>query len=202
MNKLTVYLVRHGETSFNAEGNKYCGRTDVALNEVGKKQAENLCSYFKDTHIDVAFSSPLKRANSTAKILLPNQEIFVDNRLVELDFGKWEGKTREEFVIESPELWDKWNSDPSNNRAGGTGETANEAVMRINDFFNEIEGQYQQKNILMVAHNTINRFFLCSQLGMPFRNYRKIFQENCAITKFEIDQKEGFILKKLNCRSF
>lgn len=197
---LKIHLVRHGETAYNAEGNKYCGRTNVELTEKGTLQAKKLALLLKDTEFDTIYSSPLIRAHTTAKIAVPNEEIHIDQRLIELDFGDWEGKTRSEFIQENKTVWDNWNQDPKSNPAGGSGETAEELILRLDDFLNDLLKKHKKGNVLIVAHNGVNRFLMAHVLGLDFRNYRKIVQENSSLTVLKYEQEEGFSLLKLNCR--
>lgn len=198
---LNVYLLRHGETPYNVEGNKYCGRSDVALTPKGIKQAEEIAEAIRGVSLDAIYSSPLQRAYRTAEIAGAGRYIVKDQRLTEIDFGQWEGKTRAEFVSENPELWSRWNQDPETTKAGGTGETAGEVLKRSESFFNELQQIHPAGNVLVVAHNGINRLFLARQLGMELKNYRKIVQENSSITLIGYDEEEGFVLKKLNCKT-
>jgi broad specificity phosphatase PhoE len=52
--------------------------------------------------------------------------------------------------------------------------------------------------VLVVAHNGVNRFFMADQLGMPLKNYRRIVQDNSALTMVTLDKTDGFKLLKLN----
>jgi len=194
---LSVYLLRHGETSYNADGNRYCGRTDIELTAKGVKQAEMIKSQLAEIKIDAVYSSPLIRAKHTAQ-LATGRDVIPDERLIEVDFGDWENKTKDEFIIENPDLWYKWMMDPGNTRAGGTGENGNAVVKRVNDFYDEMLTKHPDGTIVVVGHNGINRLFLAYKLGMPLKNYRSIFQENSAITLFELDEKGEITLKKLN----
>ena len=197
---LKIYLVRHGETFYNADGNKYCGKTDVELTTKGREQAKALGSLLKDLSFEAVYSSPLQRARITAETAVPKAEIQIDQRLTELDFGRWEGKTRKEFIAEDPESWDRWNEDPERNPAGGSGESAGELLQRLDDFMNEIIQRHDHGNILLVAHNGVNRFLMAKLLGMPLKNYRKLVQENSSLTILGYDKQEGYSLLKLNCR--
>jgi broad specificity phosphatase PhoE len=148
------------------------------------------------------YTSPLQRAHNTAKIASDNySSIIVDNRLTEAAFGEWEGKTREEFIAENPDLWENWTRQPDHIRAGGTGETAMEVVSRVDDFFQEALRKHASGTILVVAHNAVNRFYMAWKLGMPLKNYRQIVQENSSVTLFSLDTAGEFSLLKLNCRS-
>ena len=196
---LTICLLRHGETAFNAEGNKYCGRTDIPLTAKGLSQANRMKELLKDYSFDAVFSSPLIRAISTAEIAIDNKlEIIIDNRLIEINFGNWEGKTSEEFINEDPESWNNWMEDPLRYSAGRTGENAEQVLDRLNSFYNEILEKYDGKNVLVVGHNGINRMFMASQLGMPLKNYRRLVQENSSLTLISLDKNKGFNLLKLN----
>jgi broad specificity phosphatase PhoE len=194
---LSVYLLRHGETPYNADNNRYCGRTDIELTTKGIMQAQGIKSQLDGMHIDAVYSSPLKRAKHTAQ-LATGRDPVADQRLIEIDFGNWENKTKDEFIVENPDLWYNWIMDPSNTKAGGTGESGNTIVARIDSFYNEMLERHANQTIVVVGHNGINRLFLAFKLGMPLNKYRSIFQENSAITLFELDEKGEITLKKLN----
>lgn len=198
---LNVYLLRHGETTWNADGNRYCGATDVELTEKGLSQAAQARELLKGLQFDAVYSSPLQRAFITATIASGNRaDIIQDPLLMEASFGQWEGKTRAEFIAENPELWDQWETDPTDTRAGQTGETAGEVVERVDRFFRNIAERHPNGTILVVAHNAVNRFFLAYKLGMPLKNYRRILQENSSVTHFSLDENHEIVLNKLNCR--
>ncbi|TJZ62946.1 histidine phosphatase family protein [Sphingobacterium olei] len=196
---ITICLLRHGETSFNADGNRYCGRTDISLTDKGIEQAMRMNMLLKKYHFDYIFSSPLQRAKQTAEIASGRPaDVIIDERLVEVDFGIWEGKRSEEFIAEDPESWTNWLSDPSHHAAGRTGETGTEVIDRLASFYSHILQNYNDKTLLVVGHNGINRLFLSHQLGMPLQNYRRIVQENSALTLITLDKHSGFNLLKLN----
>lgn len=199
---LTVYLLRHGETVWNADGNRYCGATDIGLTDRGIQQAHSVVNVLKDVSFDAIYSSPLQRAFRTAQIASGKlaEDIIIDGRLTEANFGEWEGKTREEFIADKPELWANWCQDPGQTRAGGDGETATEVIDRVADFFGEAQRKYPSGTILVVAHNAVNRFYMAWKLGVPLSNYRKLTQENASVTVFSLDADGEFSLLKLNCR--
>lgn len=198
---LNVYLLRHGQTQWNADGNRYCGRTDISLTDKGIDQAESVRDQLCDIAFDGVYSSPLQRAIFTARIASGLDEIITDPRLIEVHFGKWEGKTKEEFIAEDPVVWNNWCKDPGKTKAGGTGETALHVVKRVDDFFESALLKYPSGNILVVGHNGINRLYLSWKLGMDLKNYRRLVQENSSVTLFSLDEKNGELtLKLLNSR--
>jgi broad specificity phosphatase PhoE len=198
---LNVYLLRHGQTQWNAEGNRYCGRTDIPLTERGVRQAEAVCAQLSSISFEAIYSSPLNRAHHTAQLASGRSDVITDEKLIEVDFGQWEGKTRESFVQEAPNLWNEWNNDPEHAHAGGSGETAREVVERVNAFFSEALTRHPVGNIMVVGHNGINRLYLAHKLGMKLKDYRKIVQENSSVTMFSLDQNGELTLKILNSRA-
>ncbi|MCD2423103.1 histidine phosphatase family protein [Niabella pedocola] len=195
---LKVILLRHGETAYNADGNRYCGRTDIGLTEKGIAQATKVSEALRGVTVDAVYASPLQRARTTAAIASGNQDVVTDERLIEADFGLWEGKTKEEFNAENPAFWTQWMDNPETARAGGTGETGGEIVRRVSDFFEELHRKHNGQLVMVVAHNGINRLYLAAKLGMPLSNYRRFDMENSALSYFELDDKDVLTLKKLN----
>lgn len=195
-----IYLLRHGETPWNADGNRYCGRTDLSLTEKGIRQATSVRDLLKDLLFEAVYASPLRRAYQTAQIAGGGCQVITDERLTEVDFGRWEGQTREEFIREDEASWNSWCADPATTRAGGSGETAGEVIARVQAFFSDLSERHPQGNVLVVAHNGINRLYLAHKLGMNLRYYRRIVQENSSATMFSLAQDGELTLKMLNCR--
>lgn len=197
---LQVYLLRHGETSYNADNNRYCGQTDIELTDKGMQQAAMVRQQLAGMQFNGLYSSPLKRAFNTAKIASGSQYVITDERLTELNFGVWEGKTKEEFFKEDPAAWEAWMNDPYHTKAGKTGDTGKSVVERVDDFYNEMLKKHSGGKILVVGHNGLNRLYLAYKLGMDLKNYRRIVQENSSITLFELDADGGLTLKLLNSK--
>ena len=106
---MELYLVRHGETIWNQE-KRYYGHSDVGLAPSGYQQAEELGTYFKKIKFDEVIVSPLIRAKETAKALT-NQSFFLEPRLMEQNFGLFEGKTYQQLQREYPKELKEWNQD-------------------------------------------------------------------------------------------
>jgi len=197
---LNVYLLRHGQTEWNADGNRYCGRTDLPLTDKGVQQAQLVREQLKDISFKAIYSSPLQRAYGTAQIASGGKEVIKDDRLIEADFGDWESKSKEQFIEENPALWERWNKEPLITQAGGTGETAQTIIDRMNDFFTSILQKHPSGNILVVAHNGVNRLYLAHKLGMNVKDYRKITLDNSTVSLFQLDEEGELTLIHLNSR--
>ena len=117
-----LYLLRHGETDWNAE-KRLQGRTDTSLNEQGRRQAKrhgdelsrilgslSLTKDLKDELSDWYFvSSPLKRCRETMAVVLDrlghsSHPFSVDDRLIEVSFGEWEGQRWEDLYMNEPAM--------------------------------------------------------------------------------------------------
>ena len=87
-----IYIVRHGQTEKN-KANVLQGRSDVPLNEAGRQQAEEVRDRFREAGIsfDLVYTSPLIRAVQTAEIIVGDVRQIVDERLIEMDYGPYEG---------------------------------------------------------------------------------------------------------------
>jgi probable phosphoglycerate mutase len=124
-----LYYIRHGETDYNAEG-RLQGRRDTALNARGREQARECGDVLRDLFardgreaVDFAYvASPLQRARDTMALLrtalgLDPGSYAVDDRLMEISYGEWEGLTLPEIEARMPGMLaererDKWDFAP------------------------------------------------------------------------------------------
>lgn len=88
---MRVWLLRHGETDYNA-GGKYLGRTDLPLSERGRRALARA-----DFSPEVVYVSPLRRTAETAELLFPGARQIAASGLREMDFGLFEGKSWREM---------------------------------------------------------------------------------------------------------
>ncbi|BBH23608.1 alpha-ribazole phosphatase [Paenibacillus baekrokdamisoli] len=179
----TIYLLRHGETEWNAAGNRYCGITDIPLSETGRSQARKAAAWFQDIPLSAVYCSPLKRALETAQTIARSHSLAAssDPRLQEIDFGQWEGRTKQQILQEDPSVWERWLVDPADTQAGQCGETAAAVCSRVLSCINELSKKHEGESLLIVGHNTVNRLFMADSLGMPLSHYRKLEQYNTGI---------------------
>ena len=85
-----IYIIRHGRTELN-RARVLQGRSEYPLNELGIRQAKQAALLLQAVDFSHVFSSPLIRAVQTAKIVAPGKKIVVDDRLIEMDYGPYEG---------------------------------------------------------------------------------------------------------------
>lgn len=177
------YLLRHGETEWNAE-NRLCGRTDVPLTEAGRRQARSLAERLKSIPFEALYSSPLKRALETARLISESVGLqpVPDQRLVELDYGQWEGKTSAEIMENDPKTFRAWDADPAQVAPPG-GESGLEAQQRVVAFLDFLAAGHPQGHVLVVFHKTVCRLAICHALGMSPSEYRRrLILNNAALS--------------------
>jgi alpha-ribazole phosphatase len=177
------YLVRHGETEWNAE-NRMCGRTDVPLSEAGRRQAKSLAARLKPIPFEALYSSPLERALETARLISEHLGLqpILDERLVELDYGQWEGRTLAEIMESDPKTYRAWDADPGQVAPPG-GESGLEAQQRVVSFLDSLAAGHPQRHVLVAFHKTVCRLAICHALGMSPSEYRRrLVVSNAALS--------------------
>jgi broad specificity phosphatase PhoE len=187
---LTLFVVRHGESTDNAGVDRYSGIRDCGLSDVGLEQARRVGRYLQSVGVQRIVASPMKRALSTAREIerLTGAPVVVDERLREMDFGRWEGLTREE-------VREKWASQFSGNRMNPIavpipgGEPAESVLARIRDFLDDVDASPARdgiSRIALVTHNTLARILVGHCQGTPIENYRDIRIDNASVSKIRI----------------
>jgi probable phosphoglycerate mutase len=180
------YFLRHGEATWNA-AERLCGSTDVPLSDVGRRQAQLLAFRLKPLMFEALYSSPLSRALETARIIgkAVKFEPVVDQRLAELNYGVWEGRTFDEIRRADPEAYHAWDADPAN-LAPPDGETGVHLIARVTPFLADLAQRHPHGNIVVVCHKTVCRLLACHIMGVPLGEYRRrITMGNAALNIFE-----------------
>lgn len=175
---MKLYVTRHGETPYNVE-NRICGISDIQLNDTGKKQAREIANQLKDKKIEVIISSPLKRAKETATIIadILHQEVQIDDRLHEINFGIFEGQpgqTPEFRYVKSQHA-----------TCYPQGEKLFKVVQRVYNFLDDIHKKYENKTVLVVCHGGIVRIIHSYYHDMTNDELFTWLPENCCIQRYE-----------------
>lgn len=105
-----LILIRHGETE-GQSSIRHFGATDVPLSDIGREQVRRAREQIAAETFDVVWASSLSRAAESARILAPDRAIHLESDFREIDFGRWEGLTREEIAERDPELFEVWQRD-------------------------------------------------------------------------------------------
>ena len=186
---VNIILIRHGETDWNTE-QVFRGRIDVALNQVGLSQAEAVGLSLKDRTIDALYSSPLKRAFETAKMLAKgrNLEIISEEGFIDINFGLWQGIPHQKVKEDFKNLYAQWISDP-HKVTFPEGESLEEVKDRSQKALETIIRSNPGKTVGIGSHRVVNKVLLCAVLGLDLSHFWYIRQDTCAVNSFEY--KEG-----------
>ena len=150
-----IWLVRHGETAWTVS-KQHTGRTDIELTPDGEEQASALEPRLRGHRFELVLTSPLQRARRSAE-LAGFPDARVDERLVELDYGEYEGRTTADIREERPD-WNLW-------RDGSPGgESIEHAGARADGVIAEIAGL--EGDVLLFGHGHFSRVLAARLVGL------------------------------------
>jgi probable phosphoglycerate mutase len=162
----TVFLIRHGETAWNAE-HRIQGRLDVPLSTTGIWQAGRLAERLASEAIDAIVSSDLARAWMTGAPLAAARglQMVSEPRLRERVFGIFEGKTLDEIAVQHPEEFAAWRARDVDWGMPG-GESGTEFIGRVLEAMQQIALSYVGRTVAVVTHGGV--------LDVVYRNARAL----------------------------
>jgi probable phosphoglycerate mutase len=159
---LKLYLIRHGETDWNAEG-RIQGHSDIELNARGLEQARRLAARLPDEgDFHALYASPLKRAYRTAEMIgsALNLAVTPDARLLERSLGMLEGLTMNDIREKYPDVHHAWHDGGPRPHIPGE-ESRDDFVKRVGNFVHAIRANHSDGRVLAVTHGgTINMLLM------------------------------------------
>jgi len=191
-----LYLVRHGETAWNAEI-KLQGHADIPLSERGKEQASLLAGRLAKKKISAVYASDLQRASETAQIIAEHHKLAVKQvkSLREMNFGAWEGLTWSEINEKFGNLAERWWENPLSINVP-EGETLKELALRVNEAIHQfVRNHTDGQEILVVSHGGPLRAFISSILGINLSNFWRLRLDNACLSIIDfMDSKKGILV--------
>ncbi|MBD2304281.1 histidine phosphatase family protein [Chroococcidiopsis sp. FACHB-1243] len=188
-----VVIVRHGQSSYNAE-RRIQGRSDVSvLTEQGREDALKVGAALSNLNFAAIYSSPLQRARQTAEIVrncfATTTPLTVTEQLLEIDLPLWEKLTVHEVKEKFPADYRLWHEFPHEFKMElqtpqGTKEHFPVLALyqQARQFWQDILSRHAGETILIVGHNGINRALLSTAIGISPSRYHSIQQSNCGIS--------------------
>lgn len=182
-----VDLIRHGEP---LGGRRYRGRLDDPLSDTGWAQMRGAvgdrCPW------QAIVSSPLSRCQAfaeelSARHILP---LEVDERLMEIGFGCWEGRTAADVEREQPGALMRFYADPIAHPPAG-GEALVDFHRRVGAAWEELLQRYAGQHVLVVGHAGVIRVCLALTLGFPLSGLFRIKVDNAGVTRIQCDRAPG-----------
>ncbi len=167
-----IYLVRHGETAWTLTA-QHTGRTDIALNEQGERQARGLAARFTALRFERIISSPLQRARRTAQLATLGSSVEFDDDLMEWDYGSYEGRRSADIEVERPG-WRLF-------RDGCPGgETLDAVAARADRIVHRVRAE--DGNVLVFAHREILRILAVRWIGLAPVEGRRLLLATASVS--------------------
>ncbi len=182
---LDLWLVRHGETTWNKE-KRIQGQLGAPLSDLGVRQVKALRKRLSRQSFDMVYSSDSGRAVQTANILFPNKELCLDKRLREMHWGVLEGKTRAEFTPEEEAVYLSYKRNPYDYQLP-EGENWQLISERFNDWVTSLP---EAGRVVAITHGGVVRASLRWLVDQPKTYEWNVQIDNASISRFYIsDQK-------------
>ena len=185
-----IYLVRHGQTIMNAQV-RFRGRLDVPLNEVGRAEAREAARALVGSGLVAVYTSPLGRAREVAEAIAVKNgvgAVRAQPDLMNLDYGAWEGLTKEESAQVDPDAWDAYASDPEA-AVCPEGEAVAEAADRVVAALRAIATEHPGQSVAAVSHGVMLRLAVLRVAGASDSDWQFAMPTGRAIV-FDVDGDE------------
>ena len=188
-----IYVIRHGQTELNSR-KVLQGRSDHPLNETGREQAKETAALLKGVCFDKVYSSPLIRAVQTAEIIAPGAEIRIDDRLIEMDYGPYEGM---DLTAPAPEVITFF-SDFVHNPAPDGMEQLDHVIARSKSFLEDL--CRTDENVLISTHAIAMKGILEYLTPASKGSYWSKYIGNCAV--YVTEYRGGTFTVPVNLEAF
>lgn len=176
---MKLCIARHGETAWNVE-NRVSGRTDIPLTQRGLEQARALAENARGKGIEIILASPLLRARQTAQAVSDaiGVPVEIDERLIELDFGIFEGGSRFD-----PDFQHTRAQMPT--RYPG-GESAFDLAHRVYSLLEDVKRKYDGRTVLLVCHGGVCRMVRSYFVDLTNEEYGGYHAPNAQLVEYEL----------------
>ena len=192
-----ILLIRHGETEWNRE-EVFRGRADVPLSARGREQARLLGEALKGSGVRAVYSSPLSRARQTADPVAEaiGIEVQIEERLVDMSFGRWESRPRAEVEKEDPALYSAWLTEPQEFRAPD-GESLANVIARAWPAMGQITARHRGGRAAIVTHRVVCKVLLCAALGAGEAAFWRVRVDTASISILDASN-DLWVVRRLN----
>jgi len=180
-----LYLIRHGESVYNALG-RIQGQSECDLSERGRRQAEAVARRLAGLPIDAIYASPLRRASQTAGFLGAALDLAVrlDPRLMEVDAGELEDQMRADVLRRYPGAIQRWRSGALDFAFPG-GESRRAVIERGREALLSV-ARADHDHVVVVSHGGVLLAGMKAVLGIP-SEASPLDMDNASVTRLLID---------------
>jgi len=194
----SIIFLRHGQAKNNTE-RILAGRTPgVPLTEEGVDQSEKAAKFLEEMNISAIYSSPIERAKNTAEIVGKHNSIDVriDDRLIELDMGKFTGKPYDEIFSSHGNVFMKFYRGELEIAHNGV-ETFEEVKKRIRDMVDHVIDNHPDENVVLVTHMDPIKAMLSTVVSFSPENLYELIIPNASLNIFR-EYKRKFSISGIN----
>lgn len=183
-----ICLVRHGETSWNAE-HRLQGHQDIPLNSVGESQAKAVAHALSSESFFAIYSSDLVRARTTAEAIAQasGQCVQIEPAFRERHFGAFQGLTRDEADRLHPGEYTRLRMREPDAHPPGGGESLLVFGARVRDALHTVVARHAGENALVVSHGGCLDVIYRMVTGKPLHEPRDFPLGNATVNWIEFD---------------
>ena len=194
----SIIFLRHGQAKNNLE-RILTGRTPgVPLTEKGIDQAEKAAKFLEHMNISAIYSSPIERAKHTAEIVGKHNslDVTIDDRLIELDMGKFTGVPYDEIFTSHGNVFMKFYNGELEIAHNGV-ETFSEVKKRILGIVDHVIENHPDQNVVLVTHMDPIKAMLSTVIDLTPTNLFELIIANASLNIFR-EYKRKFSISGLN----
>lgn len=177
----TIYCVRHGQSEANLAQIMQGSKIDTPLTKLGQQQALAAKAKLANVSFDAVYASPLKRAVQTAN-LISSTTPTLDERLVEFDYGTWNGQLLTDLYAQYPMYFDEHHNLLPNSWEVSGGSTYAQVTAKLESFLAEVTKKHPDQTLLVVSHGFTLK--LLAALLLDIGNLQNLSEPaNASLTK-------------------
>jgi probable phosphoglycerate mutase len=194
----SIIFLRHGQAKNNIE-RILTGRTPgVPLTEEGINQAEKAAKFLEHMNISAIYSSPIERARHTAEIVGKHNslDVTIDDRLIELDMGKFTGVPYDEIFTSHGNVFMKFYNGELEIAHNGV-ETFSEVKKRVLGIVDHVIENHPDENVVLVTHMDPIKAMLSTVVDLTPTNLFELIIANASLNIFR-EYKRKFSISGLN----
>ena len=193
-----IIFLRHGQAENNTK-RILAGRTEgIPLTPTGIVQAHDAAKLLSEMEVSAIYSSPIQRADETAKIVAKhnNLDVISDERLIELDMGKFTGMAYDDIFEKHGNVFLKFYNGELEIAHNGV-ETFAEVKSRVTSITKHILSEHSQENVVLVTHMDPIKAMLSMSVNLSATNLFELVIANASLNIFS-PKKEGFAVDGIN----
>ena len=193
-----LILLRHGHVDWH-NPERFRGRAELALSDLGRRQAQAAALAIATTwKPDAVYTSPLGRCRDTAAAVAAPFRLAAQpiEALADIDYGAWQGLTRDEAAERWPAEIERWYRAPHLAAIPG-GETLAGVLSRATSALSDMLRRHPSGTLVVVGHDSVNRVLLLHAMELALSRYWHLDQHPCGISS--LSYADGsFIVHSLN----